>query len=420
MFKNSPFRGLDRRIWFLSLSRFIRAMGRVSSFLFLPLIFVEVYGTSFLDTGIFLGFAVLIMAFVQYFAGRWTDRIGRRFFFVLVPIPVVLFYFVIYAIISLKLSEIALVISWYLVIIFNSIQYPAIQASVADLTSSATRLTGFTSLRLMANLGAAVGPVIGGFLSTYGFQYIFMLAGFATVIEIFVLYINVQETYIIPKKTKERKPVEKNIIKNAFRNRVFMAFTLIGVAMGFVLRQRGSTLVLYIFDLKNLPVIEVGYIYALNGLLVVLLQIPILTLMNRSRTSIFWRGVGGLVYAAGFVMLSFLSGFAIFLFVMAVMTVGENFFSPTTQTIITNIAGYNSRGTYIGIYNLFSSSGSFLGSVIGLWLLYVTRSVSADFWIYIATLALICSVFYIVLSPYYARNSEEKKAVKSSTTDLSG
>ena len=163
-----------------------------------------------------------------------------------------------------------------------------------------------------------------------------------------------------------------------------------------------------------------GYIYALNGLLVVLLQIPILTLMNRSRTSIFWRGIGGLIYAVGFVMLSFLSGFGIFLFVMAVMTVGENFFSPTTQTIITNIAGYNSRGTYIGIYNLFSSSGSFLGSVIGLWLLYITRSVSGDFWIYIATLALICSVFYIVLSPYYARNSEEKKAVKSSTTDLSG
>ena len=420
MFKNSPFRALDRRIWFLSLSRFIRAMGRVSSFLFLPLIFVEVYGTSFLDTGLFLGFAVLIMAIVQYYSGRWTDRIGRRFFFVLVPIPVVIFYFLIYFIIGLRLSEIILVVSWYLVIIFNSIQYPAIQASVADLTSSADRLTGFTSLRLMANLGAAVGPVIGGFLSTYGFQYIFLLAGLATIVEILILYRNVPETYSIPKNKPSIDRVARRTIRTAFRNRIFMAFTLIGVAMGFVLRQRGSTLVLYIFDLKNLPVMEVGYIYALNGLLVVLLQIPILTLMNRSRTSIFWRGIGGVIYALGFFILSLFTGFAIFLFVMAIMTVGENFFSPTTQTIITNIAGYNSRGTYIGIYNLFSSSGSFLGSVIGLWLLYVTRSVSGQFWIYIAATALICSSFYIILSPYYARASEEKKSTKTSSTELTG
>ena len=414
MIRNSPFRNLDRRIWFLSLSRFIRAMGRVSSFLFLPLVFVEVYGASFLETGLFLGFAVLIMAFVQFYSGKWTDRIGRRFFFVIVPIPVIVFYFFIYAAISLRLSVLFLISSWYIVIIFNSIQYPAIQASVADLTSAKDRLTGFTSLRLMANLGAAVGPVIGGLLSAYGFQYIFLLAGSATILEVFILYANVTETYIIPKKEPDTNVKDKSILREAMKSRVFLTFTLIGVAMGFVLRQRGSTLVLYIFDLRNLPVMEVGYIYALNGLLVVLLQIPILSIMNRSRTSVFWRGIGGFFYAGGFLILAFFGGLSTFLIVMAIMTVGENFFSPTTQTIITNIAGYNYRGTYIGIYNLFSSTGQFLGSVIGLWLLYISRSVTGQFWIYITLMAIVCSVSYLFLSPSYGRTSEDSNGTRVS------
>lgn len=419
MIRNSPFRNLDRRIWFLSLSRFIRAMGRVSSFLFLPLVFVEVYGASFIETGLFLGFAVLIMAFVQFFSGKWTDRIGRRFFFVIVPIPVIVFYFFIYAAISLRLSVLFLISSWYIVIIFNSIQYPAIQASVADLTSAKDRLTGFTSLRLMANLGAAVGPVIGGLLSAYGFQYIFLLAGSATVLEVFILYRNVSETYIIPKDNSMRKEKSRPVLKEAMKSRVFLTFTLIGVAMGFVLRQRGSTLVLYIFDLRNLPVMEVGYIYALNGLLVVLLQIPILSIMNRSRTSVFWRGIGGFFYAGGFLILAFFGGLTTFLIVMAIMTVGENFFSPTTQTIITNIAGYNYRGTYIGIYNLFSSFGQFLGSVIGLWLLYISRSVTGQFWIYITLLAIVCSVSYLFLSPSYGRTSEDSNGIRVSSSKIS-
>ncbi len=54
-------RGLDRRVWLLAGSRLIRSLGRVSSFLFLPpLIFVFVYGISFLLSGIILAIGTLL------------------------------------------------------------------------------------------------------------------------------------------------------------------------------------------------------------------------------------------------------------------------------------------------------------------------------------------------------------------------
>ena len=39
------------------------------------------------------------------------------------------------------------------------------------------RLSGYTEIRVMANAGAAIGPILGAILSVYGFQYIFIMAG---------------------------------------------------------------------------------------------------------------------------------------------------------------------------------------------------------------------------------------------------
>lgn len=66
-------RGLDKRIWILSATRFIRAFGRGSSFIFVPLVFIVVYHMGFVVTGLFLGTATLIMAFHTVFF-RYSNR----------------------------------------------------------------------------------------------------------------------------------------------------------------------------------------------------------------------------------------------------------------------------------------------------------------------------------------------------------
>lgn len=402
---------LDRRIWFLSLTRFIRAMGRVSSFIFLPLVFVVVYDVSFLLTGLFLGIATLIMAFVQYFSGIWTDRVGRRFFLIIIPIPTVFFYVIMYFLVAKPSSLILLLFAWYGTIISNAIQYPAIQAAVADLTTVNKRLSGFTMLRVMANLGAAVGPLIGGVLSIFGFQYIFLLAGIATVVEIVILYFNVDETYHPIATTKSESKAERRV---AYHDRFFAVFILVGIFLGFFLRQNGPSMTLYVFDLQHMPVMDLGYIYALNGLIVVTLQIPILKIMTNFSTAVIWRSVGAIFYAIAFAILAVSNHLLFFLLVMGVMTVGEDFIAPTTQTIVTSIASKNLKGTYIGIYNLYTSIGRFLGTFLGLSLLFFYRSVTSEFWIYIAMGTIAVSLAYFLMNRLY--NSRMESVYASSST----
>ncbi len=390
---------MDKRVFYLGLTRLIRASGRVSSFIFLPLIFVFIYHISFLETGIVLGIAILLMSIVQYYSGILTDRIGRRVFLILIPIPAGLLYISMYFTVLYKMPVILLILLFYSTIIINALQYPAIQASIADVTSLSQRLSGYTEIRVMANAGAAIGPILGAILSVYGFQYIFLMAGIATFIEIIILYFNVKETYF-PSKIEY---LTKNDIKAAYNDRFFILFIVIGIIMAFVLRQRGASLTLYAFDFEGLPILYLAYIYSLNGILVVLLQYPIFKIMNKETRPVFFRSIGMLFYFLGFIVLMFSKNIDYFLLSMGIMTIGEDFVAPTTQTIITSIAPANMKGTYIGIYNLFISFGSFSGSIVGLYMLSYYESSTSTFWLLIAISSFIVSFLYLSINNLFLR-----------------
>lgn len=394
------FSGLDRRVLYLGISRFIRASGRVSAFIFLPLIFISVYHISFLITGLILGSSAIVMAIVQYYSGKWTDRIGRRAFLIIIPIPASILYFLMFVAVFFHLSFIYLVMPWYGTIILNSLQYPAIEAAVADITSLNQRLSGYTLIRILANLGAAVGPLIGGILSSISFSYIFILASVLTVGELLILYFNVKETYAISSFRKEE--IKLRIFKT---DRFFFLFTIVGVVLGFTLRQNGPTMTVYAFDLKSLPLIDIGVIYSVNGLAVIALQMPILRLMSSRMNAVFWRGIGTVFYAAGFVVLAFNGTFEYFLIAMLIFTIGEDFMAPTTQTIITTLAPPEKKGTYIGSYNLLTSFGRFFGTIFGLYFLYLLRASTLTFWVSIAAATLMTALAYIFMGNSFLRRT---------------
>ncbi|MCL4326795.1 MAG: MFS transporter [Candidatus Thermoplasmatota archaeon] len=395
---------MDRRLWILSITRFIRSFGRGSTFVFLPLIFIITYHISFIDTGLLLGSATVIMAVVQYYAGIFTDKIGRRSILVYSQIPAVVFYILIYYTVAFPFYFVLLVLSWYGTIVINSIQYPAVQASVADITSVSDRLSGYTIMRIMANLGIAIGPLLGAYLAGYGLQYIFLISAFATVAEIVMLYLLMRETYF-PQKSSIMKKGE--LRKSYSGDRFFVVFIIIGIILGFFTRQRGSSLTVYSVAIENLPFMYLGYVWALNGFLVVLLQFPILRMMTRYGNPMLWRGIGTLFYAAGFLILINYPTLMILLVFMTISTVGEDMLSPTTQSIITVIAPGNMRGSYIGVYNLFTSIGSFSGAVLGLWLLYVLRNLTATYWIVIAGGSVAVSFMYISISGIFRKRFSE-------------
>ncbi|MHB8396021.1 MAG: MFS transporter [Thermoplasmataceae archaeon] len=407
---------MDRRIWFLAVTRFIRSFGRGSTFIFLPLVFIISYNQGFLETGVLLGFATLLQSIVQYYSGKWTDLIGRRKILVYTQIPNVLFYFMLFVSVGYLLPVEIAILFWYLTIFINSLQYPAVQASVADVTRVEDRLTGYTLLRLMANFGIAVGPLVGAYsyILTGGFQYIFLIAALSTIVEILMLYLYMRETYF-PDTVQAVDSVGK--LKKVYRaDRLFLYFMIAGIITGFFMRQRGTSLTIFTVVLQHEPIQYLAYIWALNGILVVLLQVPILAIMTRALNSMSWRGIGVIFYAISFIVLFFGSQLASLLIFMTISTVGEDFLSPTTQSIITTLAPADLRGSYIGVYNMYTSIGSFFGAALGLYILYIVRSVSQDFWVYVAVGTAVVSIIYFAISPSFRQRFKLESLSQAEST----
>ena len=109
------------------------------------------------------------------------------------------------------------------------------------------------------------------------------------------------------------------------------------------------------------------------------------------------RGVGVIFYSVAFLILSISPLFSVIILFMIVSTIGENFTSPTTQTVVTGIAPANLRGTYIGAYSFYTSFGSFAGSILGLLMLSYLRGITASFWIIIASGTMFVAVMYLLL-----------------------
>ncbi len=389
-------RGLRKELYYIGFARFIRATGRVSSFVFLPLVFIELYREPFLITGVIVGLATLLMAVVQSYSGRLTDRIGRRILMVIIPIPNVLAFFLMFLAIDLHLSVYLLLGAFYVTTLINALQFPALQAAIADLSPPEHRLSAYGMVRMMVNTGSAIGPLTGGFLATIGLQYIFLLASALTVVEIVVIYFSVPETYNFP--TPQKKEISTAPAKSILSDRFFISFIIVGIIFVFFLRQNSISLSVYAVVLEKLPLLYLGYIYSVNGLVVVALQLPTLRLMTSRWSAMTWRGVGVLFYATAFSLLSISPTFTMIMIYMFTATIGENFISPTTQTIVTSLAPPDKKGTYIGTYSFFTSTGSFMGSALGLLLLSILKGIPAEFWIYISIGTFAVSMLYFSMS----------------------
>ncbi len=402
-------RNLDRRIYLLGSSRFIRALGRTSSFLFLPIILFQIYKLSLLEIGLYSGFATLIMALVQYYSGIWTDKIGRRKFLIYIPIPVALLYLLLGIGVFYKIEVIYIIILWYSTIFFNALQFPAIQATIADITKASERLTAYTIVRLLVNTGAAIGPIVGAFMGSINLGYIFIITSVLTIVELLILLF-VRETHSIKTQLTIR-----GINKLIFKEKFLILFALVGILFNFLLRQRGTTFTIYIFGFKGISLLELGFIYSLNGLLVVLFQYPIYKLISNRLTYLHWRALGSMIYAVSYFMIAYLEGFIGYMFIMGMLTIGEDFVSPTTETIITSIAKEETRGSYIGFYNMATSIGNFLGSVFGLWILGIFINVPNIFWFSVSMMMALVGLAYFALTLPYRKYLNDAAQKESST-----
>jgi MFS family permease len=242
----------------------------------------------------------------------------------------------------------------------SELHRPAAGALIADLLPSAQRVTAFTLYRLAVNLGWAVGLALGGFLAERSFDYLF-IGDAATSIAFGVI-----SFVALPHGTRTARREEAHLQTaraSILADRGFLLFLAAVLITGAVYSQNVSTLPLHIREVGYTPS-TYGLLQSLNGITVVLLELPIIAWTQR-HDRLRMIALGHVLIGLAFASLLWARNLPILVLMIVVWTFGEMIESPVASAITADRAPAHARGRYQSAFGSMFGMAWILGPTLG-------------------------------------------------------
>lgn len=232
---------------------------------------------------------------------------------------------------------------------------------VADIIEPEKRPAAYALLRMIANLGVAIGPAVGGFIATRSYLLSFTAAAASAAIFLLLSLLFIKETK--PEVVEERSEGIGGYGR-VLRDYPFLAFCGAYTLLGMAYAQMMTLLPVYIKEGYGILESGYGFIMATNAAMVVLFQYSITRVAERYRPTLV-LAIGALFTAIGVGSVALGSSFSMFLMSMVILTIGEMLIIPTSVSLVADMAPVTMRGRYMGVYGITWGIAFGLGPVLG-------------------------------------------------------
>ncbi|MBI2845585.1 MAG: MFS transporter [Chloroflexi bacterium] len=356
----NTFREYPFQFWVLFLGRFISAAGGSLVWPFMTIYLRQKFDIPLSTVGTLFAIWALVGLGSTAFAGPFVDRVGRRWALVgtmAMSAPIML---------GLGLANsLEIIFLLFLVsAVFDPFSGTASNAMIADLVESERRSRAYALLRMIANLGVAIGPAIGGFLATRSYLLSFLGAAAADAVVFVIALLFIRETKPLvvahPGETKGEGIGYGPVLRDYQFLALCGAYSLVTIAYA----QMMLFLPVYMKESFTIPESQWGLIMATNAAMVVFFQFSITRIMDRYRRPIALAW-GGFFTAMGVGSVALGNSFPLFLLSMVILTIGEMIIIPTSQAYVADLAPVTMRGRYMGVFGLTWGVGFGLGPVLG-------------------------------------------------------
>lgn len=385
------FKGYDHRIWVLFTSRLVDGIGFSIVGPFLALFMYQQLGVPMVVVGIVLLISGIAGAVGSLVGGLMADRYGR--------LGVMTYSMALRCAMFLALAF--LVTYWPDIIIvavvlsfsnfFGGVFDPANNAMVADIVEPARRLEAYGLLRVAWNLGFAIGPMIGGILLLYSYFTTFLISALISLGAALIVAFMLTESYV-PKPASERPRLLKELRNIKV---IFLIFCWICLPMFLMAGQFSTTYTVYANERIGIDTVTIGLVFGLNGLMVVLMQMPIARALER-RDKYLAMALGTTLYAIGYLFVAAVSDGMMLALTMVIITIGEMIVVPVSTDLTVSMSSETERGKYLGIFGLIGSFGWFGSTLVG-GMLYDNIMSGWLLWGSIAALGMITTIAMIPL-----------------------
>ena len=363
LYKES-FSGLSRNVWILATALFINRSGS-TLLLFISLYLTRDLGFSLSDAGSIVSFYGIGSILGAYVGGWLTDRTG---FYRVMLVSLILGGVVLLAMqfVSTYWSIAAVVFSFSL--IADSFR-PANVVAIGTMAKPENKTRSLSLMRLATNLGYAIGPAIGGISAvSLGYKFIFLLDSLTCIAAAIVLmiFLPVTKQNVTKKEFTAGQPATS---LSAYRDIKFMAFIVMVCIYAIIFFQLFTTVPVYMRDVLDYKDDFIGLLVGLNGLIIVLMEMPVVLKMEKHPFPMkliaygcFTMGVSYLFMTTGHSWLILPISF-IFL-----LTISEIFSMPFMLNYAISRPHPDRQGQYMALYSIAYGTAHILAPSTGMWI----------------------------------------------------
>ena len=325
--------------------------------------FLGVYMTDHLkfsleNAGIVLSFYGIGSVLGSWLGGFLTDKFGEYYIqswslFLSAPIFIIMPFFS-------SAEMMALLI--FLQSAISDTFRPANSVAITKYARPENLTKAFSLNRMAINLGFSIGPALGGILSGISYNFLFIVNGIGAVTAgiIYVIFFRRRNKIFREKKKLEpTKTIEKTVTKSPYKDYPFLLYSFLCAVFAVCFFQFFNTIPLFYKDVAKLDQSTIGFILGYSGFIIVLLEMPLVSLAERVLKIPQILSIGIIMSGVSYLLLLFGSNIPLLLLSMSILSIAEIWVLPFMSTVTALRAERGNKGAYMGL-NGIAFSFSFI------------------------------------------------------------
>lgn len=402
--------GLPREFWWLWTSTLVNRLGAfVATFMAIYLTLEGGYSASY--AGLVVALHGLGGVVSSIGGGVMTDRLGRRPTLLIAQSSTAFSV----ALLGFVHDPVAIAGVAFLVGMASNASRPAVQAMMADIVRPEDRVRAFSLNYWAINLGFAVSSAGAGFLVEVSYVAGFLVEAGMTLACAVVIFLKLPESR--PTQTTKAAQAEASVgLGTVLRDGRFMSVVGLSFLVALIFQQGLVGLPIAMGEAGFSPA-DFGMVVAVNGVLVVVLQIPV-TRFIEHRDARRLLVASSLLAGYGFGLTAFAGSVGVFILTVCVWTLAEIVNAPTQTGLVVRLSPVHGRGRYQGMYTM---SWPVAGLVAPLMSGFVIDHLGAEWlWGLCAVIGTVAGVGYGVLMRRLPAEDDDTAPAHASGTSASG
>ena len=233
------------------------------------------------------------------------------------------------------------------------------QSYISDVTEPRQRARAFALMGAVWGVGFLFGPVVGGTLVSYGYPVPFFAAAALQCVTILLTIFLLPESH----KPLEKQPSLRDVA-DSFRDARLRTPLLQQLFFGLAFFQWISVLSFFLQRILGYGPRQTSYVFAVSAIVSIAVQVavigPAVDRYGERRVCVAGFGLA----LVGYLMLGTATSLGVFLFVLAILSLGSALIRPALTALTSQAAPADKRGALFGISDSIYSFALLIGPPI--------------------------------------------------------